>query len=72
MLRFALDGPLRFNQLLRDLPGSSKQALTGALRELEADGLLQREVVRLNPLHVEYHLTEQGQSLMPILKGLEG
>lgn len=72
VLRFAMDGPLRFNQLLRDLPGSSKQALTEALRELEADGLLRRDVVRLKPLHVEYHLTEQGRALLPILKGLEG
>ena len=71
ILRLAMDAPIRFNQLLRDLPGASKQAVTIALRELEADGVLLREVKRLKPLHVEYQLTEQGRSLIPILKGLE-
>ena len=72
ILRLAMDGPVRFNQLLRDLPGASKQAVTLALREMETDGVLLREVVRSKPLHVEYHLTDQVRSMVPLLKGLEG
>lgn len=71
ILRAALEAPVRFNQLLRDLPDSNRQALTNALREMEADGLLQRTVVREKPLHVEYALTGQGRTLVGILRAME-
>ena len=71
IVRLATRGPLRFNQLVRDLKGSNKQAIAVALRELEKDGLLRREVVRLKPLHVEYHLTDRSCALVPLMSGLE-
>lgn len=71
LLRLAVEGPLRFNALLRELPESNKQSLTLALRELEADGILQRTVVKQKPLHVEYALTELGHSLVERLRALE-
>ena len=37
--RLALEGPLRFNGLLRQLPGSNKQSVAVALKELEEAGL---------------------------------
>lgn len=72
ILRSAVDGPLRFNALLRELPGSNRQALTNALRELASDGLLERTVVRLKPLHVEYLLTERGSAVVKLLQSMEG
>ena len=72
VLRMAVDGPVRFNALHRALPESTRQALTNALRELEADGLLLRTVLRLKPLHVEYSLTEKGTGIITLLRSLEG
>lgn len=71
MLRLAEHAPLRFNSLLRELPGSNKQALATALRELEADGIVERIVVKLKPLHVEYSLTAQGRSIAALLRSME-
>ena len=71
ILRLALDGPLRFNALARALPDSNRQALTNALRELETDGLLQRTVLRLKPLHVEYTVTPKGEGIITLLRSLE-
>lgn len=71
ILRLALDAPVRFNALLRDLPESNKQAIATALRELENDGLMVRQVVRPKPLHVEYSLTDHGRSIVTALRSME-
>lgn len=70
--RLAVDAPLRFNSLLRQIEGSNKQALSVALKALEEAGLLQKIVVKEKPLHIEYHLTENGKALIPVIKQLEG
>lgn len=67
----ALDGPLRFNGLLRDLKGANKQSVAVALRELEDFGLLDKKVIKLKPLHIEYTLSEKGKSLIPVFRQLE-
>ncbi len=71
IFRLALEGPLRFNALLRALPGSSKQSVAVALKELEDAGLLYRTIVQEKPLHVTYQLTAKGQSVIPVFQSLE-
>lgn len=71
IFKLATAGPVRFNALLRQLEGSSKQSLTVALRELEEQHLLDRKVVREKPLHVEYRLSARGESLVPVFRQLE-
>lgn len=71
ILRAAVEAPVRFNQLLRDIPESNKQALSNALRELENDALLDRTVVQRKPLHVEYTLTDQGRTIAGLLLAME-
>jgi len=71
IFRLAVDGPLRFNTLLRQIEGIQKQTLSVALKELEDAGLLQKVVVKEKPLHIEYHLTDQGKTLIPIFQQLE-
>jgi DNA-binding HxlR family transcriptional regulator len=71
LFRMADQGPLRFNRLLRELPGSNKQSLYTALRELEETGLLTRTVIRLKPLHVEYTLSEKGRAMLGIFSQIE-
>ena len=72
IFRLATEQSLRFNSLLRQIQGSNKQSLSVALKELEEVGILEKIVIQLKPLHIEYHLTEKGKSLIPIFVQLEG
>jgi len=61
------NGTNRFGALQRAVPGISKQMLTTQLRELEADGILHREIFPVIPPRVEYTLTDLGRSLLPVV-----
>jgi DNA-binding HxlR family transcriptional regulator len=71
IFRLAVDGPVRFNSLLRQLEGSNKQSISTALKELEDQELLVKTVVALKPLHIEYALSSKGQAMIPIFRQLE-
>nr|WP_281309993.1 helix-turn-helix domain-containing protein [Flavobacterium flavigenum] len=71
IFRLAVESPLRFSSLLREIEGANKQSLSTALRELEEIGLLEKVVIKQKPLHIEYYLTERGKSLVPVFKQLE-
>lgn len=64
------EGPLRFGELRRTVVGISERMLTLHLRELEASGLVHREVHHQVPPKVEYALTEFGHSLLTALTPL--
>lgn len=61
---------LRFSELRRLVPEATAKMLTQQLRELEADGLVRRNVYPVVPPKVEYSLTDRGNSLFPILKAM--
>ncbi|OXA72920.1 transcriptional regulator [Flavobacterium aquidurense] len=67
----AVNGPLRFNSLLRDIKGANKQSVAVALRELEDFGILDKNIIKQKPLHIEYTLSEKGKSLIPVFRQLE-
>ena len=71
IFRLAVEGPVRFNNLLRKLPNSNKQSVSVALKELEEAALLIRTTITEKPLHVEYTLSERGRALIPIFMGME-
>lgn len=71
IFRLAVETPVRFSSLLRQIQGVNKQTLSIALRELEEVGLLEKVVIKQKPLHIEYYLTEKGKSLVPVLQQLE-
>lgn len=58
---------LRFNELHRRLPGITQRLLTKQLRDLEQSGLVSRTVYAQVPPRVEYRLTEEGESLRPVI-----
>lgn len=60
----------RFGIMQRSIEGISKQMLTKQLRELEADGILHREIYAEVPPRVEYSITDYGQTLMPIIDAM--
>ncbi|WP_336212670.1 winged helix-turn-helix transcriptional regulator [Nonomuraea sp. LPB2021202275-12-8] len=71
LILFALqDGPVRFGELRRAVPGISERVLILQLREMEATGLLHREVYHQVPPKVEYSLTEFGHSLNTAMASL--
>lgn len=61
---------LRFNELRRLVPEATPKMLTQQLRELEQDKLIIRTVYPVVPPHVDYSLTERGESLFPILQAM--
>jgi len=71
IFKLALEDSVRFSSLLRDIEGSNKQSIAVALKELEEESLLKKITVKLKPLHIEYHLSEKGKSLIPVFRQLE-
>lgn len=59
---------MRFSELQRQFSDTTRKMLTQQLRELEADGLVHREVYHQVPPKVEYSLTDKGSSIYPILE----
>ena len=70
LLYHLIGGPKRPTELQRLLPGISQKVLLQQLREMEAHGLLQREVFAAVPARVEYHATPLGRSFEPVLRAL--
>jgi DNA-binding HxlR family transcriptional regulator len=62
--------PLRFGELAKAVPGLSDRLLSRRLRELEEEGLIQREVEAGSPVRVTYSLTEAGTELRPAIAEL--
>jgi DNA-binding HxlR family transcriptional regulator len=67
LYHLGVGGVLRFSELRRGMPDVTDRMLTRQLRELEADGLIVREVYRQVPPRVDYSLTRLGLGLFPIL-----
>lgn len=65
------DGPVRFNDLARQLGGASKKMVSQRLQEMEELGLVKREVVSDRPIAVVYEITEFGQTALGFLEELK-
>lgn len=68
---YLIDGPKRFNELRRDVPGISQRMLTLDLRALEDAGLVRRTVYATVPPKVEYALTEDGERMTPVIAAVK-
>ncbi|GII54353.1 HxlR family transcriptional regulator [Planotetraspora thailandica] len=64
------EGVHRYGELRRRMPGISEKMLIQRLRELEAEGLVARHDHKTVPPRVDYHLTDEGASLAPVLQAL--
>ena len=65
------DGPIRFNDLARQLGGASKKMVTQRLKEMESIGLVRRKVLSTRPIAVTYEITEFGRSSLTVLEQLK-
>ena len=71
ILLVMLDGPLRFSEIRQLVPDLSDRLLSERLKELEAEGIVQRRVIDGSPVKVEYSLTDKGQALEPAVRALK-
>lgn len=70
ILRDLMPGTKRFGELKKSIGSVSQKVLTAQLRDMEANGLVNRKVYAEVPPRVEYSLTELGKSLKPILDAM--
>ena len=73
LILLTLDGkhePMRYSDILAAIPDISQKMLTVALKNLEADGLVQRQAYAEIPPRVEYNITERAKTLMPHINSL--
>lgn len=61
---------IRYNELKRQVGNISHKTLSLTLKELEADGLVDRKEYPQVPPKVEYSLSKRGKSLIPILDAM--
>jgi len=66
---YLMDGPMRFNDLLRKGQPDDLNArtLSRTLKHLRGMGIVERQVVGTEPFSVVYHLTEKGRDLNDVL-----
>ncbi|HJA73967.1 MAG TPA: helix-turn-helix transcriptional regulator [Candidatus Limosilactobacillus faecipullorum] len=61
-------GPQRYSAIFRYLKSAPKKTLTAQLKELMADGIVDRQVLNTSPVQVQYQVTEHGMTLYPLLE----
>jgi DNA-binding HxlR family transcriptional regulator len=71
IVRSMLSGSVRFSEILAGVPGLSDRLLSERLRELEAEGIVERHVYPETPVRIEYELTEKGRELEAIVYALD-
>lgn len=70
IIRALMPGPARFAALRNAIPEISDRMLSERLKELEAEGILVRQVHADVPVRVEYQLTEKGHDLGPAIDAI--
>ena len=63
-------GPRRYQDFQDSLAGAAPNTLSARLKAMEAEGLIERKLYSEHPPRLEYHLTEKGKSLGPVLRAL--
>lgn len=67
ILQVMRSGTVRFSDIASGIPGLSDRMLSERLKELEAEGLVERYVFPETPVRVEYRLTGAGEALGTVL-----
>ncbi len=71
ILLVLMDGPLRFSEVKQLVPALSDRLLSERMKELEAEGIVERRVMDGTPVRVQYALTAKGRALEPTIRGLK-
>lgn len=70
IVRALQSGAVRFSDLKTGIPNISDALLSERLKELEAEGIVTRDVTPTTPVLIEYHLTERGRDLGTVMDEL--
>lgn len=70
ILSALLKGAVRFTDIIHAVPGLSDRLLSERLKELEAEGIVQRIVHPETPVRIEYLLTPKGLELNAVTDAL--
>ena len=70
ILRALFSGAERFSDLAAVVPGMSDRLLSERLKELEAEGIVERTVIPATPVRIEYRLITKGLALRPVVDAL--
>jgi DNA-binding HxlR family transcriptional regulator len=71
ILLVLMEGPLRFTEVKALVPDLSDRLLSERMKELEAEGMVERRVIDGTPVRVEYALTDKGRALEPAVRSLK-
>jgi DNA-binding HxlR family transcriptional regulator len=71
ILRALLSGCDRFGSIAAYVPGLSDRVLSERLKELEAEGIIERRVHAETPVRIEYRLTPKGEELRRIVETVQ-
>lgn len=64
------DGPMRFNELQRNIEEITPKVLSKELKEMELNGFITRTVDTGTPVSVTYALTPYSESLKDVIRSL--
>ena len=70
IIRAMLSGVCRFSDLTQAVPGLSDRMLSERLKELEAEGIVERTVFAETPVRIEYQITEKGRALSVVVESI--
>lgn len=65
------DKPKRPSELHKEIPEAITRVLDQNLKELVLDGIIEKVIFPELPPHSEYHLTELGRTLLPVIDLLD-
>lgn len=67
-----MEKEMRYSEILKTLPGCTRRMLSLQLVQLEDDHIIKKEIdTSFVPIKTSYHLTDLGQSLVPIIKAMD-
>jgi DNA-binding HxlR family transcriptional regulator len=70
ILRAMRAGCVRFSDISDAVPGLHDRLLSERLKELEAEGVVERVVIPETPVRIEYHLTTKGSALDSVMDSI--
>lgn len=70
VLWYLRKNPKRYSELKRLIPDITEKMLSIQLRELERNGLIHRKIYAEIPPRVEYFLSEEGKTVLPVVEAI--
>ena len=71
VVRYLLEHPMRFNEILKVACGIDPKTLSRVLKYLVSEKIVRRDVLNTQPFNVEYSLTQKGEQIRPIMQSLK-